>query len=102
MDKKNYIWLIPCIMILIALVDMPYGYYKLLRFIVCGFCIFLTVQEAKVENQNKWVWIIGATALLYNPFIPIHLDRDTWQFVNLITIIGFFVHWKFRRNNLKI
>jgi len=37
-------------------------------------------------------------ALLYNPFIKITLDRDTWELVNIVTSgIILIEFWKFRK-----
>lgn len=64
----------------------PYGYYILLRWICCAVFSYLTYQA--VENkQSGWAWTLGVTAFLYNPFLRIHLNRELWVLINLITII---------------
>ncbi len=65
--------------------ENPYGYYLLLRYVCCVAFTYLTIQ-AFIRKKQTWIWILGATAILYNPLIRIHLTRETWLVVNLITI----------------
>ena len=82
--------LIAASMLLLALADWPYGYYQLLRFVVCGVGIY--VAYAAYNWQKMWaVWLFGFIALLFNPLIPIHLSREIWQPINVISAILFMV-----------
>jgi len=65
--------------------DNPYGYYILLRWICCGIFAYLAVQAQKEEKEN-WVWTFGIIAVIYNPIFRIHLNRDLWSIINIITI----------------
>jgi hypothetical protein len=65
--------------------DNPYGYYVLLRWVICGIFAFLALQALEKGNK-EWVWILGITAGVYNPFIPLHLGREIWALANLATI----------------
>ncbi len=60
--------------------ENPYGYYVLLRIVLCGICAFLAYRALKIGNE-KWAWILGVTAVIYNPIIPIHLTREIWSVV---------------------
>lgn len=60
-----------------------YGYFILLRWIVCGvscYCFYLSYPK----KNNPWTWIFGFVAILINPLIPIHLDRHTWSYVDIV------------------
>ncbi len=73
-------------MLLWALADNPYGYYQILRWIVCGFFgyfAFLTHDH----NDIKWTWIFSGIAILFNPIIPIYLEREVWQVIDVIVAI---------------
>lgn len=48
----------------------PYGYYILLRFVICGICIYLAVQAYDLQKLG-WVWALGITVVLYNPLIRV-------------------------------
>ena len=63
----------------------PYGYYTLLRLVCCGIFAYLAVQ-AVLLNIQGWSWVLGITAVVYNPIIPIHLTRGIWSVVNIVTI----------------
>ena len=88
-NEKGTIWIpqaVASVMLLVALnPENPYGYYVLLRWVVCGvfaYLAFLAFEKEKIE----WVWILGITAAVYNPFVKLHLGREIWSLVNLITI----------------
>lgn len=87
---KQRIWipqLIAILMLLWALYpDNPYGYYNLLRVICCAVCVYLCVQGIVLENKT-WPWILGVTAVIYNPIIPVKMARAIWTVVNILTII---------------
>ena len=73
-------------MLLWALVPgNPYGYYMLLRWVCCGVFAYLAFQAFESKYQG-WVWILGITAGVYNPIIPVHLTREIWLVVNVVTI----------------
>lgn len=66
--------------------ENPYSYYVLLRIVICTICAFLAFCALEIGN-DKWVWILGVTALIYNPIIRIHLTREIWSVVNIATIV---------------
>jgi hypothetical protein len=41
---------------------------------------------AMASSRPGWAWLLGAMAALYNPFLRVHLDRDTWTVANMATI----------------
>ena len=85
----NRIWIpqsIVSIMLLWALnPENPYGYYVLLRWVCCVVFAYLALQAYEIKKQN-WVWILGVTAGIYNPILPIHMTREIWTVVNILTI----------------
>ena len=62
----------------------PYGYYTLLHWVCCGILIYLAYQAVNLKRQI-WVWILGITALVYNPIFRLHLG-ELWFTINIITI----------------
>ncbi len=78
---------IACGMLLWALNPAnPYAYYILLRWVCCGAFGFLTFQAVS-RNMQGWVWVLGVTALVYNPIFRVHLTQEIWSAVNIATII---------------
>lgn len=63
--------------------ENPYGYYVLLRGIVCPCFIYAALQARKLEKINL-VWVLGVTAAIYNPVIPLHLTKFLWSILNLV------------------
>lgn len=77
--------------LLVALFDgLPYGYFTLLRFVVCAVGVYIAYKIYVSNNDSLWVWLFGGIAILFNPIIPIHFERETWWIIDLI-IGGIFV-----------
>jgi membrane-bound ClpP family serine protease len=93
MNKKHATrgsWIPQVISIIMLLVAFnpsnPYGYYTLLRIVLCASCIYLVFGS--IENDKKGcAWILGIMAFIYNPIIPVHLKRDAWSVINAATIV---------------
>jgi len=92
-----------CLAIVVLLVALQTsyssGYYVLLRLVICGICAYLAVTAYQRRMLN-WVWILGGLAVLYNPLIPVRLNRAVWFDVNVATIalIGLTI-WIFLRGS---
>lgn len=63
----------------------PYGYYSVMRWVVCATFIYLVVKSYEQKQQN-WVWVWGVAAGIYNPIFPVHATREFWSLVNVATI----------------
>ena len=75
----------------VALLPLPYAYYMLLRVGMCGVFAYLA-YTASQSNEQGLAWVLGITAVIYNPFAPLHLGREVWTVINLATIgLLFFV-----------
>jgi len=82
--------MIPAIMLLLALAPWPYGYYQLLRLVVCGVAVYVAFMA--YACQKMWaVWLFGFIAVLFNPLLPIHLSRHIWQPIDVLCGILFMV-----------
>ena len=75
------------ILFFLCLLDMPYGFYQLVRFIaVIGFGVL--AYKANEKNKNTEMIIYGGLALLFQPFFKIALGREIWNIVDIIVGIG--------------
>lgn len=75
------------ILLLLCLLDMPYGFYQLVRFVaLIGFGI-LAYSVREKENKTEMVFY-GGLALLFQPFFKIALGREIWNVVDVIVGIG--------------
>jgi hypothetical protein len=64
----------------------PYGFYMLLRLVVCGVAIYGAMQ-ANMQRREGWVWTLGGLAVLFNPLIPFHLGKDAWALIDLASAV---------------
>ena len=87
------LWVGPIVMLVAALLPWPYGYYNFLRICVCGAAAFLAYQQWTHDNAaSKWVVVLAAIGVLYNPLVPIHLTREIWSVLNVATAAAFVGH----------
>jgi hypothetical protein len=92
--QKTIIWafislllqLIVCLMLLLALrPSNRYGYYIALRWVCCLTFGFLAIR-AFLQKKESWGCVLAIIAAIYNPIIRVHLTRDIWSVINVITI----------------
>ncbi|MFZ0816710.1 MAG: DUF6804 family protein [Candidatus Sulfotelmatobacter sp.] len=79
------------IAVLFGLLKLPYGFYVLLRSVIC-FAAAVGFGRAYSVRSQHWLWIYGAIALFYNPIFPVRLGtRAPWEFLNFMTLALFWV-----------
>lgn len=84
---KNTALTIAAIILFLALLDgWQYGFFTILRFVVFSATAYVAWM-AYEEHKEKWVWIMGSIAVLFNPFIPIYLTREVWMPIDFITAL---------------
>ena len=89
-NEKSIFWIAPIVVMAIGVLPMPYGYYSLSRLVVCACAVYFAIAS-KSQNQDVFIWVFGALAVLYNPIIPVHLyEKEIWMVVNLVTAAVFF------------
>ena len=75
--------------LLIALFELPYGYYVLLRLWTCPLAI-AAAYACFCTQKFKWLTIpFGIIALMFNPLIPVHFEREVWQVIDFIVAAMF-------------
>lgn len=78
------------ILFFLCLLDMPYGFYQLVRFLaLVGFGV-LAYQANQEDNATATI-IYAALALLFQPFLKIALGRDLWNVVDVIVGVGLLI-----------
>jgi len=82
---KNLASVIAVLVLLLAIPDSiwPYGYFVLLRWIVTGIALLVLWTAYNLKMQG-WVWLMASVAILFNPILPIHLDKGMWQVIDFI------------------
>ena len=93
---QTIIKIILTVLLLICLLDMPYGYYEAVRFIALigfGFLAYLENQ-----NGNKGIAVTFLVlALLFQPFFKIALGRTLWNVVDVLVAVGLLLSIVFKQ-----
>lgn len=73
-----------------AVLHWPYAYYQALRLGVFAAGIFCGIN-AKSAGDEKLAYGLFFTAIVFNPFLPVHLTREIWFPLNLLAaaLFGF-------------
>ena len=86
------------ILLLLAIANLPVGYYTVLRLTVTLYSVVIIITKI---NKLSAVWIIlfVCIALLFNPVIPVYFYRKSlWLPIDIITA-GIFILYGFMHNN---
>lgn len=88
MENKviNIISIISIVLLVIAFFNNPYSYYITLRWLITILTlatIFITLQE----ELTLILYLNAAIPIIYNPIFPIHLTRDIWEVINVVTMV---------------
>jgi len=96
---NKLLWIGPIALLLIALLSLPYYYYQLMRWCICGCAAYLAYQHYKEKGSGFLTVIFIVIAIVYNPIEPIHLFREAWIVINIITVFVFLYGWVQARKN---
>lgn len=67
--------------------DLPYDFFVLLRVLVFITCCMSLAIIWRYDRTSNWIWVFISIAVLYNPFLLIHLHKSTWSWINFIAFI---------------
>ena len=85
--SENLIKVVLSVLFLLCLIDMPYGFYQLIRFIaLIGFGV-LAYKSYQKERQTEFV-IYLILAVLFLPIFKIYLGRTIWNIIDVVVAIG--------------
>ena len=65
---------------LLCIIDMPYWYYQLYRFLALGVFLYLAYEE---QDKKEWMIVWLMSALLVQPIFKIALGREIWNMVDI-------------------
>lgn len=74
------------VLVTVALLHLPYAYYELVRVVSCPILLYGT-RLSYLFKKNYAAWVFGTLSVLYNPVLKVHLQRESWELVNIATII---------------
>lgn len=88
--KSHRHWILPLMLsgflgLAIGIDDVDYSFFVVLRFAVCA---SFGWWAWRVHERGHSIWrnLFVLTAVFYNPFVPLRLDREWWQVANGLTI----------------
>lgn len=85
MDK--IIKVVLAVLFFLCLLQMPYGFYQVVRFVgLIGFAI-LAYQANEKQSKTEMI-VYACLAILFQPFFKISLGRDVWNVVDVIVGVG--------------
>lgn len=97
--------IISVILLLMAFLSWPYGYYTFLRIAVSATAVYYAYclyKNRLTETLSFWFWGLVFLTILFNPALPIYLSRGIWgiiDFVAAVFLIGLiFKLNKFNKN----
>ena len=77
------------VMLLLAVFgSWPYGFYQLLRLVVCGTAMYVAIRVSP-NGPSGWTWPMAGVAVVFNPIWVVHLSRTEWQAIDAVTAAVF-------------
>ena len=89
--KFRYLSIFAVILLSLSFFNMPYGYYTFLRFVICISSALLAHRYFKSEKEAPSI-LFGVIAILFNPAIIIHFNKNVWMVIDALTIIIFSIN----------
>lgn len=87
--KRKWVPVAASMCAIVALVEMPYGYYMLLRLGYSAICVHYIIHLGSNYVTSHRL-ILVCLVVLYNPIFPVHLgSKVIWSIVNIGTV-GYF------------
>ena len=63
-----------------------YIFYQLVKLIVVGVTVYGVYYTYKFQTKF-WMVVFATIAVLFNPFVPVHLNRQTWKVFDLAAAV---------------
>ncbi len=81
-------------MLLMALGDLPYRFYSLLPWVVCGASLLLVFHECELRGKaSVWMAFLTGLAVLFNPVFQVSLSRREWMPIDVASSILLMIHY---------
>jgi len=85
------------ILLFVALIHLPIGYYTFLRIVVSCIAVY-NIYEARNDANKLWLIFFIVAAIVFNPIIPIYLrHKREWMPIDVVFGLIFLISaWKKR------
>ena len=95
---ENIIKVILSLLFFICLLNMPYGYFQLVRFVaLVGFAIL--AYKANEQGRKTEAIIYICLGILFQPLVKIALGRQIWNIVDVVVGVALLVSLFMRPSN---
>lgn len=80
--------------------NYPYGFYVILRFVVCIYFSLTAYFVYSKDNKPFCFIVMCLFAIIYNPFVKVPFEVEIWLFINAISAFIIIVYElkKYKRN----
>ncbi len=72
--------------LILCLLDLPYVYYNILRWVMAIACFNLASDQHEKNHFGGWFFFV-ATAILFNPLYEVHLTRLLWNVIDIMIAV---------------
>jgi hypothetical protein len=76
------------VLLFAAIAHWPYGYYRFVHLAICAAACFSVWRLAGMKS-TLWAIALAGIAILFNPFVPVHLHRADWQWIDAAAALVF-------------
>ena len=95
---ENIIKVILSLLFFVCLLNMPYGYFQLVRFVaLVGFAIL--AYKANEQGRKTEAIIYICLGILFQPLVKIALGRQIWNIVDVVVGVALLVSLFMRPSN---
>lgn len=78
-------------LLLLCLLDMPYGFFQLVRFLALV-AFGLLAYDTHLKSNDFHFIVNLALAVLFQPLLKISFSRDFWNFIDIVVAIWLIIH----------
>ena len=95
---ENIIKVILSLLFFVCLLNMPYGYFQLVRFVaLVGFAIL--AYKANEQGRKTEAIIYVCLGILFQPLVKIALGRQIWNIVDVVVGVALLISLFMRPSN---
>jgi hypothetical protein len=77
------LWIVPVMVLVLAVFPLPYGYYTFTRVVAFLACIALAYTAyGRRPGATVWTTFFVLIAIVFNPLIPIYLKKHAWMYID--------------------
>jgi FtsH-binding integral membrane protein len=87
---KNIFKSVAVLLLFYATSRHQYSFYIFLRWYIFIVCIYFAFSANK-ENIKVWLIIFSTISLLFNPIIPVYLNKELWSVIDIVSGILIFI-----------